>query len=252
MRRADKLNTTLKNLRDKRIFGIMELPLIVSSYHQMGKTMNEEAEEGDKNFWMNFQLCFDSAVGLTLVKCRLRNDGPIEQVEEHYATVTPKVIAREASQIEAKISEKITNAVFTDISVFNPATDEVSELERLVTKFHAEVASVINTAKKRVEDISAMGDLSCEALEKRVFASTSVNQITASIAPKIRDFLQIFPLLTPSGKLVCFELDENTGEAKVCQAPPEYDQMEVYYNRRLKRGPQRGYNYQNKRFRNNY
>ena len=214
--------------------------------------MNEEAEDADKNFWLNFQLCFDSAVGLTLIKCRLRADGPIEQVEEHFATVTPKVIAREASEIENKISEKITKAVFTDISVFDPNTGSIQELEALVTKFHGEVAEVVNTAKTRVADISAMGDLSCEALEKRVFASTSVDKITASIAPKIRDFLQIFPLLTPSGKLVCFELDEESGEAKVCQAPPEYDHMEIYCNRRLKRGPQRGYSFQNKRFRNNY
>ena len=188
-----------------------------------------------------------------MIKCRLRADGPIEQYEESRAIVTPESVAREAADFENEATSTITSAVFPDLTRFNKDTGTIGEFEPLVGQYKATTELAVEDAKKRVKDIQDLGKLGCEVLEKRIFAATSPDKIIACIAPKIREHMQTFPLLTPAGKVVTFKIDESNQSVTTTDLPAELTGVEIYINRRLKRHTNymnRGF--QNKRPRNNY
>ena len=178
-------------------------------------------------------------------------DGPVEALEENRATITPESVAREAAEIEKSCSREIWSTNFAEILQFNKETGTMEDLEQVCLNLKNKADELVASSINRANRVAEMGTLACEVLERRLFAANSVDTIVNSIAPKLRDHMTIYPLITPAGKILTFKLDEN-GSAVTTDLPPEYTGMEVYVNRRLKRGYNRGGNYQSKRGRHYY
>ena len=160
-------------------------------------------------------------------------------------------MAREAAEIEKGCSKEIWSANIPEITNLESDTTTVEDYQQAITGLKQIAEKFVTSTVTRANKVAELGTLSCEVLERRLFAASSADKIVNAIAPKIQDHMTVYPLITPAGKILTFKLNDN-GEAVKTDLPPEYEGMEVYVNRRLKRGFNRGNNFQAKRSRNFY